>query len=683
MNERIVIHSQRRPCVVAILLFFLSFALWTARSGYAQQVQTTSPLALKRLTLEELSDIEVTTESKDPVKLSRTPAAVFVITREDIWRSGVTSLPEALRLAPGVEVARIDANNWAVGIRGFGTRLSRSVLVLIDGRTVYTPLFAGTYWQVQDTLLEDVDRIEVIRGPGGTIWGPNAVNGVINIITQNAANTHGTLASVGGGNVEQGFLDFRYGGGNGKNTSYRFYGKGFNRSSEFHQDGQNFDRWRSAQTGFRLDWAKQDRDTITFQGDMYKMSAGESVAGASYTPPYSFVLNKNAPLSGGNILARWTKRFAGGSDIQLQGYYDRTNRAEPNFAETRNTFDVDFVHHLSVPGRQNVIWGLGARSSIGDTSAVISGLTFTPGRSTDKLVSAFVQDEIGIVGNRLMLTVGSKLLHTNYTGFAAEPSARLLWAPTAKQTVWLAATHALRTPSRAESDIHLLGYLGVAIGLQAFGRFDGNPDFQPEQLNSYELGYRQRISSKVSVDLTTFYNHYHDLLGQALNGGIFIEAVPAPQHIILPAHFVNLIRGNTKGIEIAPDWRPTNRWRLVGSYSYVHINLTEPAGSQDSSTIGGTTGSTPQHQVAAQSLLDLPKRLEFSQIIRYASALPAQSAPGYTTADLRLSWRTQENVELSLVGQNLLQPHHPEYGGDPGAIVGIKRGVYARLTWTR
>ncbi len=287
----------------------------------------TTPEALKNLSLEELSQIEVTTPSKEPVRAFRTAAAIYVITGEDIRRSGATCIPEALRLAPGVEVARIDSNSWSIGIRGFGSNLSRSVLVLIDGRTVYTPLFDGTYWEVQDTMMEDIDRIEVIRGPGGTIWGPNAVNGVINVITKNTKDTQGALVSAGGGSFEQGFLEARYGGGNGTNLNYRVYGKGFTRGPEYHPDGNNFDDWRSTQAGFRLDWEKDKRDTLTFQGDIYDEKAGESVQATSYTPPYSqTIVNANALLSGENLMARWDRVVSDHNDIHVQAYWDRTDR---------------------------------------------------------------------------------------------------------------------------------------------------------------------------------------------------------------------------------------------------------------------------------------------------------------------------------------------------------------------
>jgi len=441
----------------------------------------TNPATLKSLSLEELSQIEVTTPSKEPVKAFQTAAAIYVITGEDIRRSGATSIPEALRLAPGVEVARIDGSDWSIGIRGFGSSLTRSVLVLIDGRTVYTPLFAGTNWDVQNTNMDDIDRIEVIRGPGGTIWGPNAVNGVINIFTKGSKDTQGVQVSAGGGNQEQGFANVRDGGGNGRDFSYRIYGMGFTRGPQYHQDGRNFDDWREVQAGFRMDWM-ETRDTFTLQGDLYDEVAGKSVGATSYTTPYSQTIEANARLSGGNVLGRWKRVFGEGNDIQVQVYYDRADRHTPNYIENRDTFDVDLLQRLRLPARQEVSWGLGARVDPVNDPVVVSGLQFVPYKRTDYLATAFVQDEIGLVERRLSLILGTKILRTNFiSGVDFEPSARLLWTLSDKQTVWAAFTHALRTPSDSEENFYLLGYIGpTPNGTPFFARFNPNTNFTPE-----------------------------------------------------------------------------------------------------------------------------------------------------------------------------------------------------------
>jgi len=642
----------------------------------------TSPAALKNLSLEELSQIEVTTPSKTPTPAFQTPAAITVITGEDIKRSGALSIPEALRLAPGVEVARIDGNKWSIGIRGFGSRLSRAVLVLIDGRTVYTPLFAGTYWEVQDTLMDDIDRIEVIRGPGGTIWGPNAVDGVINVITKSAHETKGILASAGGGNAEQGFANFRYGGGN-QQFGYRVYVKAFTDSPEVHSDGKNFDDWRAAQAGARLDWTGQHRDTFTLQGDLYDEKAGERVQATSYTPPYSQIIDGNALLSGGNIMGRWTRILTDGNDVQIQAYYDRTNRHEPNFGENRNAFDIDFLQRLRLPAREQVSWGLGARVDPVHDIEVVSGLTFLPSNRTDYLFTGFLQDEIGLLEHRLTLTLGTKVLRTNFTGVDLEPSVRLLWTPTEHDTVWAAFTHALRTPSDSEENFYLSGFVGTAPdGTNIFARFNANPSFAPEQLNGYELGYRRLLGRKIYLDLATFYNHYHDLFDEEITGPIAPEDTPAPAHLLLPAQFRNGLKGATEGGEIAPEWRPASFWRVRGSYSYLHMNLEKAPGSGDIGTAPTIVGSSPAHQVDVRSSIDFKKSFQFDLAYRYVSALPGELVPAYSTGDARLAWRRGQ-VELSLVGQNLLQPWHFEANGDPGPLVAIKRSVYAKIAWTR
>jgi iron complex outermembrane recepter protein len=692
--------TRARWTFLALLVSFIPLARADApqSAGYP-----TDPAALKKLSLEELSQIEVTTPSKEPEKAFDTAAAIFVITGEDIRRSGATNIPDALRLAPGMEVARIDANHWSVGIRGFGTRLNRSVLVLMDGRTVYTSLFDGTYWEVQDTLLEDVDRIEVIRGPGGTVWGPNAVNGVIDIITKSAQNTHGTFVSAGGGETDtQGFLNVRYGGGNGKGFDYRLYGKTFTSGPEDHSDNRNFDDWRSVQGGFRMDWTDTPHGTFTVQGDIYDEEAGESVQVDNYTQPYSQNVDSNALLSGGNIMGRWQRTFSDSNDIQVQAYYDRTYRDESNIKDIRNTIDIDFLQRLKLPAHQKVTWGLGARVVPVKDINVVSGLTFVPDSRTDYLLTGFLQDEIallnGVGGNdkRLTLTLGTKLLQTNFLhGIGLEPSARLAWTLDEKQTVWAAFTHALRTPSDVEENFYLSGFQLNFNGIPVFARFNANTRFAPEQMNGYELGYRRLFGKHFLVDTASFYNHYHDLFDQeAFLSQIFLESsepgvsTPAPVHYLLPAQFGNGLLAYTKGIEVSPEWRPAAFWRLRGSYSYLHMTVYNAPGSVNGEPTATITGSSPAHQVTVQSLLDISKKLQLDLTFRYVSALPFQSVPAYSTADARIAWQLNPHVEFSLVGTNLLQPSHFENAGDTDVLgnpllVGIERSGYAQIAWRR
>jgi iron complex outermembrane receptor protein len=519
--------------------------------------------------------------------------------------------------------------------------------------------------------MEDIDRIEVIRGPGGIIWGPNAVNGVINIITKSSKETQGMLASAGGGNQEQGFADFRYGGGNGQNFFYRLYGKGFTRGPENHPDGRNFDDWRSAQTGFRIDWSPNRRDEFTLQGDVYKQETGESVQATTYTPPFSRIVDANADLSGGNIMGRWERTLDNGGDLQLQAYYDRTNRDEPNFGERRDTFDVDFLERLQLRARQQVSWGLGARFSRANDREVVSGLTFLP-------------NEIGLVDKRLYLVAGTKFVRTNFAGFDFQPSVRLLWTPSEKQTVWAAFTHAVRTPSDAEENFFLSGFGGfTASGLPILARFNANTKFAPEQLNGYELGYRRFVRENLAFGIASFYNHYHNLFDEEITGAPFLEDNPAPLHVLLPAQFRNGLLGTTKGLEISPEWRPLSVWRLRGSYSYLYMNISKAPHSGDVGTASGIVGSSPQHEAAVQSSFDLPKNLQLDLTYRYVSELRGQLVPAYSTGDARLGWRFLRQFDLSLIGLNLFKPSHAEFGGDPGPPVGIRRSAYLRLTWSR
>jgi len=646
--------------------------------------------SLKDLSLEELSQIDVTTPSKTPESAFRSSVAIFVITADDIRRSGATALPEVLRLAPGVEVARIDTGRWSVGIRGFGTQLARSVLVLIDGRSVYTPLVAGTYWDVQDTMLEDVERIEVIRGPGGTIWGPNAVNGVINIITKSAADTHGVLATVGGGNVEQGFARMRYGGGNGKGLDYRFYVKSFTRGPEYHFDNDNFDDSREIQGGFRIDWRKSATATFTLSGDIYAQEKGEQVQLGNYTPPMQRTFTGNADLSGGNVIARWSDKLSARHDLVVQTYYDRTNRHEPNLGELRDTFDVDVVDRFALDDRQVFTFGAGARFSEGRFLEVQSGLVFSPANNLDYIISAFAQDDIQVVRDRLELSLGTKLLKTNYTGAIFEPSVRLTWTPTESHTLWAAFTRAVRTPSRAEHDFYLSSYLGTgANGLLTFARFNANPDFAPEQLNGFELGYRTLVTRNFFVDISAFWNHYHDLFSQDLVSVTgqestlpFPEPVPTPTHNIITARFGNDLYGFTTGQEIAPEWRPIAWWRLRASYSFLNMNLSKAPGFELGGTPASVAGTSPRHEAVAQSGWDIGKKLQADLVYRYVSAVPAVAGPAYSTADARIAWRIAPNVEFALTGRDLLQPRHVEYFADPLGPVAIRRSAYLTLTWT-
>ena len=467
---------------------------------------------LKALTLSQLGEIEVTTQSKEPTEVWNTPAAIYILSSEDIRRSGVTSVPDALRLVPGVSVARVNGSrNWAVGIRGFGDQFSKYVLVLIDGRSIYTPLFGGVLWTVDNVMLEDIDRIEVIRGPGGTIWGADAVNGVINIITKSAQDTQGTLTSAGGGSVDQNTEDLRY-GSKLEQWYYRVDALGFVRSPEFHTDGQpNYDWSRFGQAGFRAD-RKTGSSEYLLQGDAYWSKFGDAQSLYTYVPPSAYVSYKSMNVSGGNILGRWRRDFSKHSDVYLQGFWGHEHRIGSNFGEDRDTFDLDFLHRFWLGTRQQITYGGGIRLSPSTVTQTTPTAPFVPLKKRDSIYSGFLQDELRLIPDKLSLTLGSKLEHNNYTGFEYQPSLRLLFTPTPTRTLWASISRAVRTPDRVDEDIQVDGF--VLSPPIIFARVFGNHHLNAERLIAYEAGGRALVHPRFYLAMTAFHNAYHDLIAQ-------------------------------------------------------------------------------------------------------------------------------------------------------------------------
>jgi len=667
---RVLIFAQR---LVLVTLFVLAGLVNQSFADPQQEQANATPL--RQLSLAELGNVEVTTTSKEPEQVWKTPAAIYVLTQDDIRRSGATSIPEVLRLVPGVEVARINSNVWSVGIRGFGSSFSKSVLVLIDGRSVYTPLFAGVDWEMQNVMLEDVERIEVIRGPGGTIWGSNAVNGVINIITKNAKDTRGTYASTSSGNLSQSESGARYGARHGNNLDYRAYAMGFGRMPEFHSDGHNYDAWQLGQAGFRTDSSLTDRDRLTVQGDFYKGNVGQQVEIGSYSPPAQLNVDGTEDVSGGNLLGRWRHELGNTSNLQVQAYYDRTYRLGPQVGETRNTFDIDILHHFVLQNRNAIIWGFGARWSPSDIIQTVPTVNFSPHHQDDNIYSAFVQDQITIVQNKLWLTLGSKFEHNIFTGWENEPSGRVLWTPTSHQTVWAAVTRAVRTPSRIDEDLQLTGFVSTPPPIYLC--VCDNAKFVSETLLGYEAGYRKLVSSRFYLDIAAFHNKYNDLTSYG-DATISLTTTPPPLAVLISLPFANGIMGSTNGGEFSPEWKASRWMEVKASYSYVTMNLEDKPTRTKTSYVSSYEGSSPHNEVTAQLLFNLPRGFEFDPTYRYVGALPALSVHAYQTADARLGWHFTKRFDLSITGQNLLQPRHAESGS-----VLIKRSAYAQITWRR
>jgi iron complex outermembrane receptor protein len=644
------------------------------------------PVDLTELSLEDLMNMRVTSTSRRPQSVAESAAAVFVITQEDIRRSGVTSIPEALRMVPGVEVARIDANKWAISVRGFNGRFANKLLVMIDGRSVYTPLFSGVLWDAQDTVLADIDRIEVVRGPGASLWGANAVNGVINIVTKRARDTQGGLLVAGGGTEEQGFSTLRYGGELNDETHYRAYVKYFNRDSqEFIDDGDAADDWQVGRAGFRMDWEPDGPDALTVQGDIYRGVVGTTGRIFSLTAPFSQTVNTDDDIFGANLLGRWTHDFEDGSDMALQVYYDLVSGDELGIQLAEQTFDVDFQHHLEVGERNDIIWGLGYRLIAADFEDSFT-VSLDDEHRTDHLLSAFVQDEITLSEDELRLTLGSKFEYNTYTGFEIQPTARLLWTPDPRQSVWLAASRATRTPSQAEDSIALNSVLDPADPNNPFPvplqlSVLGNPDQRSEEVIAFEVGYRVNPITDLSFDIAAFYNIYDDLASVEARPPLqIIFPCPTPPFCILGnSQFDNLGSGESYGFEVATDWRLESWWRLQGAYTYLHLDL-------DHDGPGGFTvhaeDRDPNHQVSLRSAFDLGEDWELDFWGRYVSELEERGVDPYFTFDVRLGWRPVDGVELAIVGQNLASDDQLEFTPElvDTTPTEVQRSVYGKVT---
>jgi iron complex outermembrane receptor protein len=629
------------------------------------------------MSIEELLEISVVSMNRRPEPLARSAASIFVITAADIRSSGVRSIPEALRLAPGVEVARNGASSWTISMRGFNSDLSNKLLVLIDGRSVYSPLFAGVFWDVQDTLLADIDRIEVLAGPAGTIWGANAVNGVINIVTREAEQTQGGFIEAGGGDEGE-FVGFRYGGALSESVSGRFYVKQFERASMQARDGGDaMDDWQMAQGGFNIGWDADDDDRITLRGDVYdgKESAllrGDFTLG---TLP-EFDVPGTVDVAGSNLVGRWRRQLENEGGLQVQAYYDHTERAIPgSFDEKRTTYDLEVQHDLSSMGRHSLAWGVGMRNTSDDIRST-QFATFEPASRTDHTWRSFVQDQILFQDGRLGLTVGTKFEHNDYSGFEYQPSVRSNWQIDARSTVWAALSRAVRIPARLNTDIVLTAPIpNAGTPVPLYVNVNGSSDFQSEELLAYEAGYRIQATTNVSVDLALFKNVYDNLQTQEVGVLEVIEGPPA--YIVLPATLANGMEGDSDGGTLVVNWQVNSHWRQRIQYAYVDMDLQLKPGSLDVNGLN-LAGNSPRHQLAFYSFVELSRGWSFYLGARYVDALPAQGIDSYIAADANVEWRPSDEFSVAIAAQNLNDSRHLEFGD--GTF--IERSAYVKLAWT-
>lgn len=604
----------------------------------------------------------VSTVSRQKSTVGKSPAAVFVITNEMIRRSGARSVPEVLRMAPGVQVNRIDANKWSVGIRGSANRFTNSLLVQIDGRSVYTPLFAGVFWDVQDVLLEDVERIEVIRGPGATVWGANAVDGVINIITRSSKETQGVFVESGGGS-ERAFTSARVGGQLGENGTYRIFGKWYERDTGGGRGFNPADDSRMGHGGLRLDWLLDSGVSVTVQGDLYDGASGTRQTLPAPLPAGRTTLIGDEQVVGGNLLTRLSQAIGDDSDWSLQVYYDRTERSFTHhaFQDERDMFDIDFQYHSNPWVDHSIICGVAYRYHQDSITNSPFFLSFTPNKRSFDLVSGFVQDEITLLDNVLTLTAGSKFEHNDFTGFEFQPSVRLLWTPDETHSAWAAVSRAVRTPSRFD-DNGRLTLPGIPIGSPAvFPIILGDRASESEDLLAYELGFREQVTDEFAWDLAAFFHDYDDQHIFALQPPGFMP----PEGPIAPQAITNSGSHQSYGCELSTSWNVTPSLQVFGTYMFLRTT--------DDSTV-------PHNRLYVQSSWDVTESAEFDTILRYVDKAPGTSVNHYLEMDLRFSWQPTEYLELFVVGRNLLDRGHEESTGDTTtgtAITNVEREVFA------
>ncbi len=638
---------------------------------------------LAAMSIEDLMDIKVTSVSKKPQSLSNSAAAIFVITKEDIQQSGSTSIPEVLRMVPGLSVARIDANKWAISSRGFNSRFADKLLVLIDGRSVYNPLYSGVYWNAQDTVLEDIERIEVIRGPGATVWGANAVNGVINIITKHAADTLGGLAVGGGGTEEHAFATGRYGATIADGIYGRFYAKGNNRdSSDLVSGGDAGDAWTTYRSGFHVDGTLSSANSFTVQGDIYNNDIDQSVEIADLMPPYMALDDSGAKSSGGNIQLAWTRYLAGNSELNIQLYYDRTNRKEIVAEEETDTLNFELKHHFAIGFEHDIIWGMHYRY-ISDQLNNNFHLTVAPERSELTLFSFFVQDEYSIIEDELFLTVGSKFEHNDYTGYEIQPSARILWNPEDKHIAWGAISRAVRTPSRFEQNSTINLFVSPPasqnnpLPIPFLWGLKGNEEIDSQVLIAYEAGYRYIPNTTISFDTAIFYNDYNKLRtapSESSCNGLYAETY---------VKFSNGGKGNTHGLELAVVWQAKSSLKIDFVYSLIYEDLPD--------ILDLVASESPTNQLSLMANWQLTDTLAFDFWGRYVDKVCAlylrstdyaYQVDDYFTVDLQVTYNPFQDLELALVGQNLLEKNHEESVQEFYILPAtVARSVYMKATY--
>lgn len=658
----------RRSGVWSLVIGSLCASAWSQTSpppieGSVQsKPESTQELDLTELSPEALMavDVEVTSVSRRPERNSTAAAAIYVLTQEDLRGTSAENVPEALRMVPGIHVAQITRNRYVVASRGFSEEFANKLLVLQDGRTLYSPLFSGVFWDSQDLVMEDIERIEVVRGPGSTLWGANAVNGIINIITKSAKDTQGLLLKGGYGTEDNGWGQLRYGAEISDEAWIRIYTKHVDRDG-FQLDGSAFhDDWRLLRGGFRLDWEPGVADHFTLQGEVYEGRSEEFANEPSLMPPFSIPRKGENDLGGGHVLARWRRQVAPDSHLSIQAYFDRTSRDGYLVDAVRDTVDFELQHRFPVGDLHDVIWGVGYRHTW-DEIKESATIRLTPDDRDTHLIGAFIQDTMSFFEGRFQLTLGTKIEHNEYTGFEIQPSARAMWRPAQEHALWLAVSRSVRIPSRTDHDVR-----AVANGLPpgpmtppGLVVFNGTDRFDSEVAITFEAGYRVRPAGNLSIDIAGFFVLYDRLR-------TFEPRPPAvvgmPPNLEIGFDFDNRADGDTHGVELSIEWRPTSSWRLSAAYSYFSIDTESDRSSSDTSSALGR-GMTPRHQVNARSFWNVTDYLTLDTSVYFVDRVPAHGVSSYVRWDAQVTWRPCAAASLTVGVRNILDARHREFEG--------------------
>jgi iron complex outermembrane receptor protein len=639
-----------------VLLMFCGLGAFPAAQASAQG-QPAERGDLTSLSLEELLDVKVVSASKHAAPAFTTPAAVYVLTSEDLRRSGVRTVAEALRAVPGLDVARIDANKWAISARGFNSRFSNKLLVLIDGRSIYSSLFTSVFWEVQSLPLAEIERIEVIRGPGGSLWGVNAVNGVINIITKGPEATESGRLTAGGGTLQPGFTDLGYSSGLPGQGRFRLWGT-FSRFEEGTRPGGRGagDSRRTGGAGFRADWQVAS-GSLTIFGGALRSDYDDRPHLPLLTPPYQQELQTRVAITEGYAQARWRRPFAGDGAVMVQVYTDHERRREVVFDHEIDTLDFDVQAETSAARRHRLVGGFGLRL-MRDDLPPSQLLSFEPVRESRRIWSGFLQDEIALAGDRARLTLGTKLENNQFTGFEVQPTVRLSGRVGSRQFLWSSVSRAVRTASRAERDLRIwLTTVPSPSGLPVQVVVLGSADVDSEELLASEVGYRLQATDSLTFDLTAFDHRYHGLLA-AGTGAAHVEL--DPPRIVQELPLMRAADAETRGIEITGGWVPRPGWMFTASYWGLRFaSLTLREGAQLGRTV---FDSAPRHQARLGSRLDLPRGVELDLALQWATSVPSIAVPSHLGLDGRLGWRLRPDLELALSVRDLLSGSHVEFG---------------------